>query len=1000
MRDPITYLFKILLCVVLTSICVSSVFSQSHVYQHYGVEDGLPSSEVYSAFQDSKGYMWFATDAGVSRFNGYEFENFDASDGLTDNTVFLITEDSKERVWFGTFNCQLSYYNYKSDSIHPYQFNNKLSLDIKDNAHLTSFHVDSNETLWLGLYGQGLYSIDKEMNANFDSFYDENNESLRVRSIEGEIVWGVLDGESMIKRGKRIERYSYRSKWKYSVDNVSKEEGFFLVDGNPEKSPNYSLVSYQDQILVFFMDEIIGLRKDMLLGNARIKVPWLRDNLLHSIYSADGYLWICARNKGVYKCNIENDDLVVVEHFLPNVSVSRIFKDKDEGYWFLTLKEGVIYMSSENIKHKENNQLFIENIEIDTLKGEKYKNYNDGSINKESVNDGDSVEIVVSSKKDVYMGNIKYNYENSSLLVRTFYYSKGILYDYQSNGPYFNIIGKSYLIDSKIIYKASDFGLSIIKNNKEVYFSLNEGVSKMWCTSLAKVDDKIWIGTKDGIRVFFDKKITNPFKKNKYLSTSITSMESLNENITLIGTKSFGLLIVKNDSIIKILNEEKGLASNVVRTIHVDNQKEIWVGTSKGISRVNFENTDNYSIYNITKRHGLISAEIKDIASYHNMIYVVTPKGLVQFDKTTIHPNSTPPIVYVTSVSVNERLKDLSVNNEFNYQENNIKIVYEGLNYRSLGEVEYQYRMLGVDTTWIKTATRDVRYPTLAFGEYTFQVKAKNEDGIWSKPTSVNFIIRPPFWLTWWFISLIILLGIVAVGLVFRYREKKIIEKTDIARKNTETEKRMVELELKALRSQMNPHFIFNTLNSIQHYISVNDFRNTNRYITQFAKLIRTVLHLSEKSVITIQEEVDMLILYMNLEKMRFNEQFSYKINVSEDIDADYDEMPSMLIQPYVENAIWHGLMSKKSKGDIKINLFLSKEYLCCTIEDNGIGREKAAEIKLRRKIEQKSVGMSITKERLDIINENNINVKTIDLKDKKGNALGTKIEIKIPYKN
>ena len=508
------------------------------------------------------------------------------------------------------------------------------------------------------------------------------------------------------------------------------------------------------------------------------------------------------------------------------------------------------------------------------------------------------------------------------------------------------------------------------------------------------VDGKIWIGTKDGVRVFKDEKISNPFKKNKFLSTAITSMEMLDKDMILIGTKSYGLLIVKNDSVVGIINEENGLVSNLIRTIHIDNQGLIWLGTNKGLSRINFVSSGEYDIYNITKKHGLISTEIKDIASYKNIIYAVTTKGLIQFDKTTLRSNLTPPPVYISSFIINERMKDLSKNNVFNYQENNVKIIYEGLNYRSLGEVEYQYRMLGVDTIWITTTTRSVRYPTLNYGEYTFEVKAKNEDGIWSKiPTSINFIIRPPFWLTWWFITLTILFIVVTVGMVFKYRERKII-------KNIATEKRMVELELKALRSQMNPHFIFNTLNSIQHYIIENDFRNTNRYITQFAKLIRTVLYLSEKSVITIQEEIDMLTLYMNLEKMRFNEQFSYIINVSEDIDVDYDEIPSMLIQPYIENAIWHGLMNKQKKGDIKIDLFLSEGYLCCTIEDNGIGRGKAAEIKLRRKIEQKSVGMSITKERLDLINENNINVKIIDLKDNKEGALGTKIEIKIPYKN
>jgi len=271
-------------------------------------------------------------------------------------------------------------------------------------------------------------------------------------------------------------------------------------------------------------------------------------------------------------------------------------------------------------------------------------------------------------------------------------------------------------------------------------------------------------------------------------------------------------------------------------------------------------------------------------------------------------------------------------------------------------------------------------------------VKAKNEDGYWSEPTRVSFSISSPFWLTWWFVSLEILFGVAIVSAVFWYREKQ-------NRIKLASEKRIVELELKALRSQMNPHFIFNTLNSIQNYIALNDFKSSNEYIVQFATLIRTILHVSEKNVISIQEELDILTMYMDLEKMRFEEQFDYQIEVSDGIDLDYDEIPSMLLQPYVENAIWHGLMNKKGKGQIKIRIIEDGEYLCCTIEDNGIGRVEAAELKLKRNIEHKSIGMTVAKERLDLIGNNGVNLESIDLYDDEGVAKGTKIVIRIKIK-
>jgi len=1001
MKKSIRNVLNRLLFVGLFLVGVFDVFSQGHVFKHYGVEDGLPSSEVYSAFQDSKGYMWFATDAGVCRFNGYVFENFDVSDGLTDNTVFLITEDFKGRVWFGTFNYQLSY--FQNGVIYPYEYNAVLAKEFTGNRAMCSFYVDSNETIWIGNFSNGIYKLDSDGDGEFVKALGRNDWVMNMFYIEDQVIFGV-HALNPQKREKIFKlKGDLKCFWNYSSKNdLLNREGEISIAYREDRFHSSSVVDHNEKVLLFVKNLMFLLVDGAEEGGIMTEVSWLDNEIIYSTNSIDTYLWICVRNKGVFKCRINNRELEVVEHLLPGISVSRVFKDRQNGYWFSTLKEGILYLSNDKMYHHENGISTIENIDIDTVKGSFYKIYDDGSVTKESLLE-DVPEETIAKVGEIRFSSssIKYNYFDGSLLSETKYYINGKWYGHKDQGIISNFISKAFLIDSNRIYKASDFGLSIVENNEEVFYSYREGYPAMWCTSLVKVEDEIWIGTKDGIRKYVNEKIIDPFGKNEYLSNTITSLAKLNDNLVLIGTKNYGLLVVKNDSVINIINENKGLVSNLIRTIHVDNQKNIWLGTSKGVCRLTFKPNNEFGIHNITEKHGLISAEIKDIASYKNIIYAVTTKGLIQFDKTKIDVNAVPPSIYISSFFVNEKETNLKTGKDFSYQENNIKIVYEALNYRSLGEVEYKYRMLGVDTTWITTTSRDVRYPALHFGEYTFQLKAKNEDGIWTEtPTILNFHIQPPFWLTWWFITLIIFFIIVSVGIVFYVREKKIIEKHIQDKNKAATEKKIIELELRALRSQMNPHFIFNVLNSIQHYIIVNDFRSTNKYITSFAKLIRTVLHLSEKSKITIQEEIDMLNLYMNLETMRFDEQFSFEIDVSKSIDVNYDEIPSMLIQPYVENSIWHGLMNRKKKGEIHISLYLSENYLCCSIQDNGIGREKANEIKARRKIDQKSVGMSITKERLDLFSENDVNVITTDLKDELGNALGTKVEIKIPYKN
>lgn len=985
------------LLILLIIFCCQKVSAQDYSYKHYGVEDGLPSSEVYSAFQDSKGYLWFATDAGVSRFNGYEFENFDVSDGLTDNTVFLITEDHKGRIWFGTFNLKLCY--YENDSIYPYKYNDVIAQKKIFKRALQSFYVDEDESIWMGFYGEGIFTCDNKGIINQRIGLEKGINSVVKTFLPKGEIWGSRIRNYTLQREDIIN--NHLNEFFYIDTTLINKQKLNYGKIKERSFNNFSVNKIKNDFLTTFFDKItLFKRRDNSIQEIDINSVFLQNTKILSVKTIQNYTWICTENKGVYKCEIMNNKLYLKAQFLPKKAISRVYQDKGGGLWFMTLKEGIYYLTNESIKSNKIKENVIEAIEIDTLTGQIYIAFDDKTVGKlNRLNRGYQYKIISAEEGSIY--TLKYNYKDSSLLIGGIrsdfeYYKKNQINYIKTSG---NFSVKSFIIDSNNIYVVNSFGIKILNDEKEVYNSDINGQPRIWGTSLLKNKDKLWIGTNEGVRILKDRTITTPFVGNKYLSSSITSIERLNADVFLIGTKNYGVLVIKNDSITNIISEETGLSGNLIRTLHVDNQKVVWVGTNKGISRVNYTGKNKYEIYNLTQKHGLVSGEIIDIRSYKNTIYVATPKGLVEFDKTKILANGTPPPVYITAFKVNTVKRAIKPNTALNYQENFINIDYEGLNYRSLGEVNYQYRMLGVDTNWIRTMTRTVQYPSLSPGDYTFEVKAQNEDGYWSNSTKVSFTITPPFWLTWWFISFEIFLGLSIVFSIFKYREKQLNQKNEAANKIIEAEKKMIELELKALRSQMNPHFIFNTLNSIQHYISISDFKSTNKYITQFARLIRTVLNLSEKNMITIQEEIDMLTLYMELEKMRFQHQFEYEIIVREEIDVDYDEIPSMLIQPYIENAIWHGLMNKNEKGKIKIEMKVEENYLCCCIEDNGIGRKQSAEIKAKRNIKRKSVGMSVTKERLALINNNDISFDIIDLEDNSGKALGTKITIKIPYK-
>jgi len=244
-------------------------------------------------------------------------------------------------------------------------------------------------------------------------------------------------------------------------------------------------------------------------------------------------------------------------------------------------------------------------------------------------------------------------------------------------------------------------------------------------------------------------------------------------------------------------------------------------------------------------------------------------------------------------------------------------------------------------------------------------------------------------------ISGVALLIILSWLLFNRYKLKQKHYRTELERKN-------IDIEQRLLRTQMNPHFIFNSLNSINSFIAINNTDSAQSFLTKFARLMRYILENSRKAFVPVEDEINTLKLNMELEQLRFDNRFTFEININEGIDTENTFIPPMLIQPFVENAIIHGLSNKHGDGKLKIGLIPEGELMICIIEDNGIGRDKAMETKERSgKARHKSLGMQVTKERLDILNEKSkekVTFQIIDLKDANGNPSGTKVELKIPF--
>jgi two-component sensor histidine kinase len=334
-------------------------------------------------------------------------------------------------------------------------------------------------------------------------------------------------------------------------------------------------------------------------------------------------------------------------------------------------------------------------------------------------------------------------------------------------------------------------------------------------------------------------------------------------------------------------------------------------------------------------------------------------------------------------------------------KQNFFSVSFSAKAYTMPQEVKFRYRLRGFDD-WTETRERRfVNYTNVPPGNYVFELQVANNEGVWNKRTlELPVQIATPLLQTWGF-RIGALLAIIALGYWwYRYRIHQVRKKEKL---KSQYEKKLANVEMTALLAQMNPHFLFNSLNSIDSYIIRNESGKASEYLNNFARLMRLILQNSRSNYISLKDELEALDLYLQMEELRFKDKFQYEIKIDKDLDLASIVIPPMLIQPYVENAVWHGLMHKKDgkTGKVEINISQQDNNLVCVIQDNGIGRERAQELKAQKTGGRKrSMGMQITKDRIEMINKlyNTTNsVQIIDLKDEEGKANGTKVELIVP---
>ena len=437
-----------------------------------------------------------------------------------------------------------------------------------------------------------------------------------------------------------------------------------------------------------------------------------------------------------------------------------------------------------------------------------------------------------------------------------------------------------------------------------------------------------------------------------------------------------------------------------INAVCTDENDNAWYLTDEHLVHYDF-NTNVFTLYG--KQDGLNAADGMYKIRYlgNNRLLIGQENKILLFNSPLSTKKIKAPSLLVTGLYINDSLVSSVLPGKLlnlPHNQNRINIAFACVNYTKPEQNIFAYRLKNADTAWTFTRQGNVSYANLSPGHYVFEVKAANYALVWSSVNSISINIDPPFWQTWWFRVVMLCLAASGTYFVFRWRVGNIRREEKI---KTNLTNKMAQLEMKALRAQMNPHFVFNSLSSIQESIVTGKADAASRYLSKFSKLIRLIFENSGKQFISLKTEIESLTLYLELESFRF-ENFTYTISIDPSVDAYFTNIPSMVIQPFVENALKHGLSKKKDDKHLKIEIRREHGQLVAIVEDNGIGRTKAAEMKSLERQDHHSMGIEITQERLQLLGLQNPDQATVitDLFDKAGNAEGTVVKIILPVEN
>ena len=983
---------KTCLVAVIFILLVARAYSQTPSYYHYTSSNGLASSTVYDIIQDKDGFIWFATTNGMSKFDGKHFTTFRTTDGLNSNSIISLVEGKNGELYIGNFEKGVNV--YRNGQIEKY------CSEIEGKSFVLSYLLigpsEKDE--------QNIFAYNRMGNINL--IREKKPAGLITKAINTSRVF--IHKLEVLPNGDMIA-LTTTGLFNFKNDALSK----FNINGFPDTDA-YCLSNGKDgSYFVGTKGMIYRIKDNNVIEKHKINVNGSND-VVAILRDKNSNIWFSIMNMGFYLIPNGSDKIIDVgsKMDLQKTLVNNYFEDKEGNIWVSTFGKGVYCI----------NNLYL-------------KSYNE----KDGLNSNNVYSIAKEKSGKLLIGtftgvNILENGRFDQLKSNSDKILTDYIYSIKNNNNEFYICSASERNDTKnISYQGIDLhllnGLSFcklrnglflfgargnsIKVQKELSFNKNRSfVSTVFGDSsnanrvneiFEDTEKNVWIGTGLGLckvaHLSFNRSdwAKTFFPANLVLNSRINAIiQDSENNVWFAGEKGIARYNSKNDSI-KSYTNISGYDLSSSTSLVSDNKNRLWIGNMKGLYLF-----DGNSIKLLNRQTGLPSDEIYSLCydTGKNYLYIGTSNGISVLDINLFDSYVPLPLdVKITSVKAGDSVYVNYNNLVFKPEQNHVYIDFKALSFSSPGSVKYKYNLNG---EWAETELDFLDFISLKGGTYHLQIMAKSQNTDWGKPVLLSFRVLPRFVETFWF-TLLIITSLGCISVFFMIWQLKLNKKK--TREELELSERINELKHQALSAMMNPHFIFNALNSVQYLINCQKNEAANDYIAMMAKLVRKNLDTAGSGFILLSEEIIRLKLYLDLEKLRFQESFSYEIVTGADIDTNCVMIPNMIIQPFVENTLWHGIMNSNSKGvvtisfsiedvDIESNLYRS---LIIKITDNGIGIEQAKKYKKEDHI---SKGILIIEERLRLLSTKMQLPKPImfeDLNNRNNNTQGTEVIISLP---